>query len=70
MGGGALDGWLLISDDFSPQNSFFLIEVTFIMEIMKDLRKPFHLLSSCHVGKLSPNVERVTFSSFRKNMEN
>lgn len=71
MGGDALDVRLLISDDFSPQNSFFLTEVCmFIMEIMKDLRKPFHLLSSCHVEKLSPKVERLTFSSFRKNMEN
>lgn len=70
MGGDALDVRLLISDDFSPQNSFFLTEVMFIMAIKKVLRKPFHLLSSCHVDELSPKVERLTFSSFRKNMEN
>lgn len=69
MGGDALDVRLLISDDFSPQNSFFLTEVVFIMAI-KVLRKPFHLLSSCHVDELSPKVERLTFSSFRKNTEN
>lgn len=70
MGGDALGVRPLISDDFSPENSFFLTEVIFILEIRKVLRKSFHLLSSCHVEELSPKVETLTFSSFRNNTEN
>jgi len=61
MGEDVLGVRFLMSDNFSPQNSFFLTEVMFIMEIRKDLRKPFHLLSSCCVEKVSPKVERLTF---------
>lgn len=60
----------LISVYFLSQNSPLLTEIMFIMEIRKDLRKSFHLLSACRVEELSPKVETLTFSSFRNNREN
>lgn len=69
MGRHALGVRSLISVSFLPQNSSFLIEVIFIMEIRKDLWKYFRPLSACHVEELSPKVETLTFL-FRTNREN